>query len=188
MIKIGITGSIASGKSSVAKLISKRRYLIFNADKAVATLYKKKYFIKKVKNKFNIKETKNIKKKIKNILNKNRKKLKELEHIIHPLVRKEMKRFIRRNKNKKFIFLEIPLLIESKLNNYFDKIIFIRSKYDLRLKRFMSKGGNKKLFSLLDGHQIKDTEKMKLCDHIVVNNESLSVLKNKLSNIIKLYE
>jgi len=63
MIKIGITGSIASGKSSVAKLISKRRYLIFNADKAVATLYKKKYFIKKVKNKFNIKETKNIKKK-----------------------------------------------------------------------------------------------------------------------------
>ena len=45
-----------------------------------------------------------------------------------------------------------------------------------------------KLFSLLDNHQLKDTEKMKLCDHIVVNNKSLNVLNKNLLNIIKLYE
>ncbi len=60
MIKIGITGSLASGKSTVAKLISRGRYPIFNADKTVADLYKKKDFIKKIKKKFNIINSKNI--------------------------------------------------------------------------------------------------------------------------------
>ena len=114
--------------------------------------------------------------------------MKKLEKKIHPLVRREMFIFSRRNKNKKFLFFEIPLLIESKLTKYFDVIIFIKSKNNSRLKRYILKGGSMQLFSLLDKHQIKDTKKMKFCDHIVVNNKSLSILKKKLSNIIKLYE
>ena len=62
--------------------------------------------------------------------------LKKLEEIIHPMVRKEMLAFLKKNKNKKFLFLEIPLLIESKLTRYFDVIIFIKSQRNLRLKRF----------------------------------------------------
>jgi len=96
--------------------------------------------------------------------------------------------FLKKNKNKKFLFLEIPLLIESKLTRYFDVIIFIKSKRNLRLKRFKLKKGNIKLFSLLDNHQLKDTKKMKFCDHIVVNNKSLTILKKNLLNIIKSYE
>ena len=84
--------------------------------------------------------------------------------------------------------MEIPLLIESKLTRYFDVIIFIKSQRNLRLKRFRLKKGNIKLFSLLDSHQLKDTKKMKLCDHIVVNNKSLTILKKNLLNIIKSYE
>ena len=93
-----------------------------------------------------------------------------------------------KNRNKEIIFFEIPLLIESKLAKYFDVIIFIKSNKNLRLKRFMLRGGSPDLFSVLNNHQIKDSKKMKLCDHIVVNNKSLSVLKKKLSNIIYLYE
>ena len=70
----------------------------------------------------------------------------------------------------------------------FDVIIFIKSSYKLRLKRFISKGGDKKLFILLNSKQFKDKKKSKLCDHIVVNNGSLTVLKKKLFNIIKKYE
>ena len=65
MIKIGITGSLSSGKSTVAKLISKGRYPVFNADRIVANLYKRRDFIKKIKRKFNIKNPKNIKEEIK---------------------------------------------------------------------------------------------------------------------------
>ena len=188
MIRIGLTGSIASGKTTASKIISRRRGPLFSADDVVKKLYKKTNFKKIVVKKLKIKSRLDLKRKIKNIILSKKGALKKLEQIIHPMVRKEMLVFLKKNKNKKFLFLEIPLLIESKLTRYFDVIIFIKSKRSLRLKRFRLKKGNSKLFSLLDNRQLKDTKKMKFCDHIVVNNKSLFILKKKLLNIIKLYE
>lgn len=188
MIKIGLTGSIASGKTTASKIISKNRGPLFSADKVVKKIYKKNSFKKKIakKLKFNLntKFKKNLQSKI---LNK-QSNLKKLEKLIHPLVRKEMFIFLKRYKNRKTLFLEIPLLVEGKLNKYFDLTIFIKSSKTQRLKRYLLNGGNQKLFSLLDSEQMKDTKKMKLCNHVVVNNKSLVVLKKKLSNIIKIYE
>ncbi len=65
MIKIGITGSLASGKSTVAKLISRNKYPIFSADRVVKNIYKKRVFINKIKKKFNFKDKNNFKKKLK---------------------------------------------------------------------------------------------------------------------------
>ena len=96
MIKIGITGSLASGKSTVAKLISQNKHPIFNADNAVKTLYKKRIFTKKIQKQFHFKNTRNLKNKIKNLIKKDKKILKTLELIIHPLVRREMKIFMKR--------------------------------------------------------------------------------------------
>jgi len=190
MIKIGLTGSISSGKTTASKIISKRRGPLFSADNVVKKLYTKKNFKKVVakKLKLKLKSRSNFKRKIKNIIFKKKGTLKKLEKIIHPMVRKEMLIFLRKNKNKKFLFLEIPLLIESRLTKYFDVMIFIKSKRNLRLKRFRLKKRNIKLFALLDNYQLKDSKKMKLCDHIVVNNKSLTILKKNLLNIIKLYE
>ena len=86
------------------------------------------------------------------------------------------------------LFFEIPLLIESNLKKYFDVVIFIRSKKKIRLNRYRRNNGNERLFKLLSKHQLKDIEKMKFCDFIVVNNKSLNVLKKKLLNIINLYD
>ena len=188
MIRIGLTGSIASGKTTASKIISRRRGPLFSADDVVKKLYKKISFKKIVVKKLKIKSRSDFKRKIKNIILSKKGALKKLEEIIHPMVRKEMLVFLKKNKNKKFLFLEIPLLIESKLTRYFDVIIFIKSQRNLRLKRFKSKRGNIKLFSLLDSSQLKDTKKMKFCDHIVVNNKSLTILKKNLLNIIKSYE
>ena len=85
--------------------------------------------------------------------------------------------FSKKNKNKKILFFEIPLLVENKLTNYFDTVIFLKTKKVSRLKRYKLKGGSIKLFSLLNSHQLSDKKKMKFCDHIVVNNRSLSSLK-----------
>ena len=188
MIRIGLTGSIASGKTTASKIISRRRGPLFSADDVVKKLYKKINFKKIVVKKLKIKSRSDFKRKIKNIIFSKQGTLKKLEEIIHPMVRKEMLVFLKKNKNKKFLFLEIPLLIESKLTRYFDVIIFIKSQRNLRLKRFRLKKGNIKLFSLLDSSQLKDTKKMKFCDHIVVNNKSLTILKKNLLNIIKSYE
>ena len=88
MIKIGITGSIASGKTTVARMLSGNKYPLFNADKEVKKIYKKNSFKKKILKKFKFKNKKNIKNKIKKIISSNKKNLKHLEKIIHPLVRK----------------------------------------------------------------------------------------------------
>ncbi len=187
MKKIGITGSVASGKSTASKYLSFNRGPLFSADDAVKKLYRNKNFKKLVSEKLKIKNVdiiENIKKKI--ILNK--KSFKKLEKIIHPLVRKQMKKFISKNSKKKNLFFEIPLLIESKLMSNFDLIIFIKANKRIRLKRFLLKGGNKRIFQILNNKQLSDKKKIKFCDHVVTNEKNKKLLKKKLSDIIKFYE
>jgi len=187
MKKIGITGSVASGKSTASKYLSFKRGPLFSADDAVKKLYRNKNFKKLISEKLKIKNVdikENIKKKI--ILNK--KSFKKLEKIIHPLVRKQMKKFISKNSKKKNLFFEIPLLIESKLMSNFDLIIFIKANKRIRLKRFLLKGGNKRIFQILNNKQLSDKKKIKFCDHVVTNEKNKKLLKKKLSDIIRLYE
>ena len=159
MIKIGITGSLASGKTTVSQILSNGRGPLFSADKVVNDLYKDKDFKKILSKKFNIKNNNFIKKNIKKIILGNKKKIKKLEKIIHPQVRTNMKKFTNKNKEKKLLFYEIPLLIESKLMKYFNIIIFVKAKKKLRLKRFKSNNGDVKLFNLLNKKQLNDKKK-----------------------------
>ena len=73
-------------------------------------------------------------------------------------------------------------------NYSFDKIIFVKAKKKLRLKRFKSKNGDKKLFNLLNSKQLRDNKKIKFCDYVVVNEKNLKILKKDLSTIISKYE
>ena len=184
MIKIGITGSLASGKSTVAKLISLNKYPIFSADNAVKTLYKKRIFTKKIQKQFHFKNTRNLKNKIKNLIKKDKKILKKLEMILHPLVRKEMGAFIKKKKNNKITIFEIPLLIESKLTRYFDFIVFVGAKKNIRLRRYIAKGGNKKIFTILEKRQEKPSKKIKISDHVIYNNKSIKNLKRNIKMVL----
>ena len=188
MIKIGITGSLASGKTTASKILSNKRGPLFSADTAVMELYRNKVFKKLISKKFGIKNNNLIKKYLKNKILGDKSNLKKLEKIIHPLVRKKMREFTLRNKNKKFLFYEIPLLIESRLMKSFNVIIFIKSNKMKRLKRFKAKKGDKKLFNLLNDKQIGDKKKIKFCHHVVVNEKNLNILKKNLLSIISKYE
>ena len=183
MIKIGITGSIASGKTTVANILSKRKYPLFNADKAVRQIYKSNIFKNKVYKKFKLRNKKNIKNKIKKAIATNKKALKDLEKIIHPLVKKEIRNFSQKNKRKKLLIFEIPLLIESKLMKNYNKIIFVNSKKHLRLRRYLKKGNSKKLFDLLNKRQLSPVKKIKFCDYVINNNGTLNKLKRKIKSI-----
>ena len=180
MIKIGITGSLSSGKTTASKILSKNRGPLFNADKVVKELYQKKNFRLLVSKRFKIKNNNNIKISLKKLILRNSTNLTKLEKIIHPLVREEMRKFTIKNKNKKILFYEIPLLVESKLMRFFNVIIFIKSKKSIRLKRFKSKNGSKTLFDFFNSQQIHDRKKVKFCNHVVVNEKNLNILKKKL--------
>ena len=70
----------------------------------------------------------------------------------------------------------------------FDTIIFIKAKRNLRLKRFKKKGGNKLFFNILNKKQFSEKKKARFCDHVIVNEKNLNILKKNLLNILKKYE
>ena len=187
MIKIGITGSIASGKTTASKILSNKQGPLFSADREVKKLYKNKNFQQIIIKSFDIKKKYNLKKSLKEKIFSNKINIKKLEKIVHPLIRNKMGEFTKYNKSRKILFYEIPLLIESKLMKYFDVIVFIRAKKKIRLKRFKLKGGNEKLFHIMNKKQLSDFRKVKFCDHVVINDKNLNILKKNILSIIKLY-
>ena len=130
MIRIGIVGDIGSGKSFIAK---KFGYPVFNADLEVNNLYKKNRNCFKKLNKILPKYIISFpieKNEINNAILKNEVNLKKIIKIVHPLIRKKMNKFIvkNKNKNKKIVVLDIPLLLENKINKKNDVIVFVESK------------------------------------------------------------
>ena len=175
MKKIGITGSVASGKTTASKILSFKKGPLFSADVVVQELYKKNFFRKYLARKLNIRDHSRIKNILKKLIQFNKFKIQKLEKLIHPFVRKEMRKFIKKNKDKKLTFFEIPLLVESKLMKNFDVIFFIKAKKNTRLKRFKQKGGDQRLFHVLNNKQLKDSIKMKCSNHTVTNEKNLKI-------------
>ena len=135
MIKIGILGDIGSGKSYAAKHFG---YPVFNADIEVGKLYKKD---RKIFNKLKKTLPKYIysfplkKSEISNAILANKPNLKKIIAIVHPEIRKRMNIFLKKNVNKKILILDIPLLLENKINKKNDILIFVQSKKKEILKR-----------------------------------------------------
>ena len=127
MIRIALVGDIGSGKSYISNLFG---YPVFNADFVVAEIYKKnKKCFNQIKKKLpNYFFTFPIKKDelIESIL-ANKTNLHKITKIVHPLVKKKMSLFLKKNKKKKFVILDIPLYFENKLNMKNDIIVFIQS-------------------------------------------------------------
>ena len=113
-MKIGITGSISAGKSTVLKILKKRKFSVFSADEEVKNLYKNRSFVNFISKKLKLRRKKNLKKQIKTLINTRKLKLKTLEGFIHPLVRKKMIKFVKNNKKKKDNFFRNTLTLGEK--------------------------------------------------------------------------
>ena len=182
MIRIGILGEIGSGKSYVARNFG---YPVFDADHEVSKIYKRD---KKIFYKLNKKLPKNIysfpidKKQISDAILKKKSNLKIIIKIVHKEIRKKFKLFLNKNKNKKIIIMDIPLLLENKINNKTDILIFVESKksdIDKRLKK--RKNFNKKLLDEFKKIQFKVGYKKK--NQILLLKTILPGIKLKLLSI-----
>ena len=126
MIKIGITGSLASGKTTASQILSYRRGPLFSADKIVKKLYKDENFKRLLSKKFNIKNDNFIKKNLKKIIFANKKNILKLEKIIHPQVRINMKKFTQLNESKEEFDpkeLEMGIKIESEHGDIYEDLL-----------------------------------------------------------------
>jgi len=186
MIKIGILGDIGSGKSFVAKNFG---YPVFNADYEVSKIYQKD---KKIFNKLKIKLPKYIhsfpieKTEISNAILANKNNLNKLVKIIHSEIRKKLNNFLKKNKNKKFVILDIPLLLENKINKKEDVLVFVQSKKSMILKNLKKrKNFNQKLFKKFKGIQLPISYKKKRSHFIVKNNFTKKSVNDDIKNILK---
>ncbi len=186
MIRVGIIGGIGSGKSFISKLFG---YPVFNADYEVKYIYKKnRLCFRKLKKKLPkfIKTFPIKKKELISAIISNKKNIKLISSIVHPIVREKMKKFISKNKKRKMIIFDIPLLIENNLNKKKDIIIFIQSKNSKILERLKKRPNfNKKLIGSLKENQVMLSKKRKLADYVIDNNFSANVIKKKVKLIKK---
>ena len=186
MRRIALVGDIGSGKTFFSKLFG---YPVFNADLVVSNLYKKdKFLFKKIKKKFPNKVSSFPLKKeelLKIILKKNN-NLKVLGKIIHPIVRKKMKNFMKTNKNRKFVILDIPLFLENKLDTKNDIIIFIDAdRKKIWRKIYNRKNINLKLIKILRKNQIPIRLKKKKSKFIIKNKFIRNIAKKDVKLIQK---
>ena len=186
MKRIGILGDIGSGKSFVAKCFG---FPVFIADLEVAKIYKnnKKVFLKLKKELplyfdfFPIK-----KKEIVDAILSNQQNLKKIVKIVHYEVRKKMYSFLKKNKHKKIVVLDIPLLLENKINKKKDVLIFVESKKSEILKRLKKrKNFNTKLFNNFKKIQLSLDLKKKKSQYIIKNNFKRNSVKIRVREIIK---
>ena len=185
MIKrIGILGDIGSGKSIVAKQFG---FPVFNADEVVNKIYKKnRYCYKKLKSKLHkyIKSYPINKIELRKAIISNKNNLQTIVNIVHPIVRKEMNLFLKKNKNRKIVILDIPLLIENKLNNKGDILIFVEAKKKDINKRLIKRiNYNKKIIDNLRKIQKSLTVKKKLSSYIIKNNFKIITVKKNVKLI-----
>ncbi len=186
MKRIGILGDIGSGKSYVAKSFG---YPVFNADNEVSKLYKRdiKIFnkLKKVLPKY-INSFPINKNEISNAILANKSNLKKIVKIVHLEIRKKMNIFLKKNKKKKIVILDIPLLLENKINKNNDILIFVQSKKKEIIKRLKKrKNFNLKLLKKFKNIQLSLDYKKKNSQFVINNNFTKLKIKKNISSILK---
>ncbi len=186
MIRIGILGDIGSGKSFVAQ---KFGFPVFDADYEVSKLYKKN---KKIFFKLNkvlpsyISSFPIEKNEITQAILANNKNLKKIIDIVHKEVRKKMFSFLKKNKNKKFVILDIPLLLENKINIKKDVLIYVESqKKDIEKRLKKRTSFNRKLLNKFKKNQFKLEYKKKKSNYILKNKFTEKSVKVEIKKILK---
>ena len=186
MIKICILGDIGSGKSYVAQNFG---YPVFNADYEVTKLYQQN---KNIFNKLKMKLPKYIhsfpieKMEVSNAILANKNNLKKIIKIVHAEIRKKMNNFLKKNKNRKIVILDIPLLLENKINKKKDILVYVQSKKSSILKNLKKrKNFNKKLFEKFKAIQLPLSLKKKKSHFIIKNNFTKKSINNGIKSILK---
>jgi dephospho-CoA kinase len=186
MIKIGILGDIGSGKSYVAQNFG---YPVFNADHEVAKLYQQN---NNIFNKLKKKLPKYIhsfpieKKEISNAILANKHNLNKIVQIVHIEIRKKLNKFLKKNKNKKIVILDIPLLLENKINKKEDILVYVQSKKSFILKNLKKrKNFNQKLLKKFKEIQLPISYKKKKSNFIVKNDFTKRSVNDGIKDILK---
>lgn len=156
-IHVGLTGSLASGKTSALREFKRGGWQVLSADEMVHEIY----------------EEQNVDREAlrRGVLSSKR-ALKRLEAWIHPLVEKKMRQFLKRECRA---VVEIPLLFEAGFEEYFDWLVYVYAPKQERRRRAIKRGMPGKIFDFLEGQQWPAVKKTKRADFVLHNREPASL-------------
>ncbi len=187
MVRVGILGSVGSGKTFIANIFKELSFNIFSADNEVVNIYKNNKIVnKKIAKFFKLKlyKGKINKQDLRDSLKKNPKKFKFLNKIIHPIVRKRLAIFLSRFKKNKLVVLDIPLLVENKMLNFVDILVLIKTRSNSFLSIIKKrKNLDKQFLNILKKQQVSEKIKEGYADFIIYNS-SKNKVKLQVKNII----
>ena len=171
---IGITGSIACGKSTISNYLKSKGYIVIDADKigheALDDDYVKEKLILAFGNEI-LEDNKINRQKLGELVFGNSSNLNVLNSIIHPEIRKKILEKIDKNNDKELIFIDVALLFEAKFDDLVDKIIVVYVDENTQLTRLMKRNSISKKEALSRiVSQMSPIEKAKLGDYTVNNN------------------
>ena len=192
MIKIGVTGNIGSGKTTLVKLFDRSKTFIFNADKEAKKHLKKHSVLqKKIINIFGnqiVTGTYLDFKKLAEVAFQNKKNQQILNGIIWPEISLLIECALREAKNESvdYFVVDAALLFEANLNHFFDYVILVTAEKKIRLNRALKRNTLdlsqiKKRMSL----QMSDEEKIKSSNFVIYNNGNKEELKKEFQKILK---
>lgn len=191
---VGLTGSIAMGKTTVADMFRKLGVPVFDSDRQVHKLYEKGAAGAKLIAKAFPDVISNggvDRQKLSKLALADKKVLSKIESLIHPLIHENQNQFIKENtkKNIPFLILDIPLLYEKGREREVDKIVVVSAPAGLQQKRALARPGmtEKKLAAVLDW-QLSDSKKRKRADFVIDTGQPLEKTFEQVTALVKLWK
>jgi len=187
-MKVGLTGGIGAGKSTVADLFSKRGAVVIRSDELARQVIEPQTpGFKQVTSRFGneiVNDEGNIDRaKLAQVVFNDDVALKDLENIVHPLVRERTNQLMSEQTSETIIVNEIPLLLEKKMESLFDFLVIVISSEKNRLERLSQKGVSEDQAKARMAKQVNDQDRKAAADFLIVNDGNLDQLEADVQKI-----
>ena len=187
MVIVGITGSIAVGKSFVCDLLKGEGYKVFEADIEVGKMLTQIELQQQIVMEFPtiFKNHEYCKKMLSQEIFADLHNLYKLEQIIHPIIKQKAQDFVHSNPQEKIVFIEAPLLIESGMHTMCDVVWLVSAPYDVIKTRALERENmNEEKLSMILRRQMSQEEKIKFVDTVINTNVNVDALVLQIDKAI----
>lgn len=186
---LGLTGGIATGKSTVSRYFIEKGFLVICADEIAKEIMEEKNILNEITKEFGeemVLDGVLNRKKMREYVFMLESRVKKLNNITHPLIIEKIRNEIKKYKEEKLIIVDIPLLFEGNYEYLIDKVLLVSCKKEIQLQRVIKRDevSNENAQNLID-KQLTLEEKESRADFIIQNNETIEELYKKIDDFLE---